>query len=475
MSESAWGGRFQEELAEAAARFSASVDVDKRLAPIDIEGSLAHVRMLGRCGVLPASDVERIEQGLQALAARVEAGDFSWDAKHEDVHMNLEVALTAEIGESGAKLHTARSRNDQVATDMRLWTKRACQGIRRSIDALIATLVARGIEELDVLMPGYTHLQRAQPVRLTHHLLAWCEMLERDAGRLRDAEARMDECPLGAGALATTTFAIDRKQSAAALGFARPTRNSLDTVADRDFLVEALSALSLCAVHLSRIAEELVLWSTQEFSFVTMSDAFATGSSMMPQKKNPDMAELIRGKCGRVVGDLVALLITLKGLPLSYNRDLQEDKAPVFQSFDTLSDCLEVMRGMVESLHFRADRMQAALREGFVNATEIADYLAAKGVPFRHAHHVSGRLVALALSRAQTLEELSLDDYKGEDAHFEADIFEAIRAEVAVERRDVEGGPAKARVLHALGESLDRLATRGYDTSALRSAWKARH
>ncbi len=461
MSEKAWGGRFEEELDPVAARFSASVDVDKRLAPEDIRGSIAHARMLGRRGIISAEDADKIVAGLELLAGEVERGKLAWDPAREDVHMNVEAALAEKIGEAAGRLHTARSRNDQVATDLRLWAREACLRTMGRIDALLAVLAGRAAGTVEVLMPGYTHLQRAQPVRLAHHLLAWCEMLDRDHGRLGDAARRMNESPLGAGALATTTFPIDRADTAAALGFVRPCRNSLDAVSSRDFLAEALAALAICSVHLSRIAEELVLWSSQEFGFVRMTDAFTTGSSMMPQKKNPDMAELVRGKTGRVVGDLVALLVLLKGLPLAYNRDLQEDKAPVFDAFDTVDACLEVLAGALRTAHFDAPRMRAALREGFLEATEIADWLAARGVAFRDAHHVAGRLVARAVSAGKTLPELGLDELRAEHAAFDESLARALDPEVIVERRDVQGGPARARVTEALADLTARLRARG--------------
>jgi argininosuccinate lyase len=385
---------------------------------------------------------------------------MTWSDAREDVHMNVEALLTERIGAAGGRLHTGRSRNDQVATDMRLWTREACYSTMRKIDGLLSVLARQARAHLDVLMPGYTHMQRAQPVRLAHHILAWSEMLERDRGRLEDAARRMDECPLGSGALAATTFPIDREQTARALGFARPTRNSLDATADRDFLVEALSALANCAVHLSRISEELVLWSTQEFGFMQMSDAFTTGSSMMPQKKNPDMAELVRGKTGRVVGDLVTMLVLLKGLPLAYNRDLQEDKPPVFDAFDTVDACLVVLAGALDSARFHADALRKALREGFLDATEIADYLAAKGVPFREAHHVAGRLVARAVRAGKVLSELSLAELREENPAFEPDIYAALDPETIVERRNVYGGPARAQVLLQIDELDARLGMR---------------
>ena len=460
MSDKAWGGRFEEELDAIAARFSASVDVDGRLWPQDIEGSIAHVRMLADRNVLTKDDAARIEAGLDTIRASIEAGEFRWDAAKEDVHMNIEAALTEAIGPAGGRLHTGRSRNDQVATDMRLWTRDACDLVAKDIDGLLEVLADQADAHLDVLMPGYTHLQRAQPVRLSHHLLAWAEMLERDRSRLVDAAKRMNESPLGAAALAGTTFPIDRETTAASLGFDLPMRNSLDAVSSRDFLLEAVSALAICSVHLSRIGEELVLWSSQVFAFVQMSDAFTTGSSIMPQKKNPDMPELVRGKTGRVVGSLVNLLVMLKGLPLTYNRDLQEDKAPTFEAFDTVRDCLAVLTGAIASASFDAARMAASLQAGFLDATEIADWLASRGVPFREAHHVAGRLVQRAVKEGRTLAELPLASYRATHEAFDNTIFGALDMETAVERRDVLGGPARSRVSDAIGELRGRLQAR---------------
>jgi argininosuccinate lyase len=463
MSSKAWGGRFSEELNALAARFSASVDVDQRLWPQDIAGSIAHVRMLAAQSIVSAEDADRIVAGLQDIRASIERGEFEWDEAKEDVHMNIESALTAAIGDAGGRLHTARSRNDQVATDMRLWTRGACADLSTQIDELLRVLVDKAEAHVDYLLPGYTHLQRAQPVRLAHHLLAWAEMLERDRGRLGDAAVRMNESPLGSAALASTTFALDREHSARALGFDRPMRNSLDAVSSRDFLLEAVAALSICAVNLSRIAEELVLWSSQEFGFVQMSDAYTTGSSIMPQKKNPDMPELVRGKTGRVVGDLVNLLMMVKGLPLAYNRDLQEDKQPTFDAFDTVSDCVAILSGAIESASFDRERMAAALKDGFVDATEVADWLAARGVPFREAHHVSGRLVQQAVQEGKTLSELPLEAYKKQHGAFDASIFEALDMDTAVERRSVFGGPARARVREAISDWRRRLQSRSSD------------
>ena len=461
MSKKAWGGRFDEEPNALAARFSASVDVDSRLAEEDIRGSIAHAEMLASIGVLTQTDLHKIKTGLSEILDEIRTGKMKWDAAREDVHMNIEALLTERIGDAGARLHTGRSRNDQVATDMRLWTRAACENTARHIDELIAVLVARAVQTRTVLMPGYTHMQRAQPVRLPHHLLAWCEMLERDCSRLHDAKKRMNESPLGSGALATTTFPLNRAMTATALGFDRPMRNSLDAVSDRDFLVEALAALANCAVHLSRIGEELVLWSSQEFGFVQMSDAFTTGSSMMPQKKNPDMAELVRGKSARVIGDLVTMLVLLKGLPLAYNRDLQEDKKPVFDAFDTVNDSLQVLSGALATAKFNDARMRSALREGFLEATDLADYLAARGVPFREAHHVAGRLVKMAVDSGRTLPELSLTELKKESAIFEGDVSRLFDPEVLVDLRDVEGGPAWTRVQHAISDAMKRLRSRG--------------
>ena len=460
MSDKAWGGRFEKELDAIATRFSASIDVDGRLWQQDIDGSIAHVRMLADQKVLSRADAEQIIDGLEAIRGSIKRGEFDWDESKEDIHMNIEAALTDAIGEAGGRLHTGRSRNDQVATDMRLWTRKACEETIADLDGFLEVLVDKADGHVDFLMPGYTHLQRAQPVRLAHHLLAWAEMLDRDRGRLADAASRMNESPLGSAALAGTTFAIDREATARALGFDRPMRNSLDAVASRDFLLEAVSALAICAVHLSRIAEELVLWSSQEFAFMQMSDAFTTGSSIMPQKKNPDMPELVRGKAGRVVGALVNLMVMQKGLPLAYNRDLQEDKAPTFDAFDTVRDCLAVLSGAIGTATFDEERMSAALQQGFLDATEVADWLASRGVPFREAHHVAGGLVQRAIQENKTLAELPLEAYEAAHGAFDDSIFLALDMNAAVERRDVLGGPARARVTDAIADFRDRLLAR---------------
>jgi len=460
MSDKAWGGRFEKELDAIAASFSASVDVDGRLWPQDIDGSIAHVRMLADQKIVSRQDADKIVGGLETIRTSIERGEFDWDESKEDVHMNIEAALTNAIGDAGGRLHTGRSRNDQVATDMRLWTREACTSVVADIDALLEVLVDKADGHLDFLMPGYTHLQRAQPIRLAHHLMAWAEMLDRDRDRLLDASKRMNESPLGSAALAGTTFPIDREATAKALGFDHAMRNSLDAVSSRDFLLESVSALAICSVHLSRIAEELVLWSSQEFAFMQMSDAFTTGSSIMPQKKNPDMPELVRGKTGRVVGSLVNLLVMLKGLPLTYNRDLQEDKAPVFDAFDTVHDCLAVLSGAIGSAKFDKDRMAASLQAGFLDATEVADWLALRGVPFRDAHHVAGKLVQRAAQEGKTLSELPLEAYQDAHEAFDDTVFYALNMESAVERRDVVGGPARGRVAAAIAELRGRLQAR---------------
>ena len=460
-TKTAWGGRFQEPTDAHAARFLESVSFDQRLADEDIAGSLAHAEMLQAIGVLTADELAAVRRGLGQIRAEVRAGTFEWDAAKEDVHMNVESTLTAREGDVGARLHTGRSRNDQVATDMRLWARDACTRVGRALDRLALTLVTRADEEIDTLLPAYTHTQRAQPNRLAHHLLAWVEMLERDRGRLDDCAHRMNECPLGAGAVCGTTFPLDRELTAGLLGFDRPARNSLDATADRDFLLELLAALSIASVHLSRVAEEMVWWSTQEFGFVEMADAHATGSSMMPQKKNPDVAEVVRGKSGRVIGDLVALLVVMKGLPLGYNRDLQEDKEPVFDAVDTVRDSADVLADAIGALRFRRERMREALGAGYVNATEVADYLAARGVPFRHAHEVAGRLVARAIERGVELGQLPLEVFREENALFTEDVYVALDPVTAIERRDIPGAPARRRVEAALVDARARLGRRG--------------
>ncbi|RYE87359.1 MAG: argininosuccinate lyase, partial [Myxococcales bacterium] len=456
-----WGGRFEATPAEAMLRLSASVAVDQELWRDDIEGSLAHARGLERAGVLTAEERATLEDGLRRVGDEIAAGTYTWDDAREDVHMNIEARLIELVGPVGGKLHTGRSRNDQVATDLRLYTRRRLGEARRAVANLRRAILDQAAQHVDTLLPGYTHLQRAQPVRLAHHLLAWSEMLERDSGRLADAARRLDELPLGSGAIAGTTFPIDRAAVAADLGFSRPTRNSMDATASRDFLLESINALAILGVHLSRIGEEIVLWSSQEFGFIELSDTFSTGSSMMPQKKNPDVAELVRGRSALVIGHAVTLMVLEKGLPLGYNRDLQEDKTPLFAAFTTSLVSVEALAGAIASATFRADRMQLALRHGHVGATELADYLAAKGVPFREAHEVIGKLVKLALRQGVGLDELPLATLREGHEAFDDDAYRVLDPEVALERRDLIGGPAKKRVLGEIDDARARLAGEG--------------
>ena len=445
-----WGGRFSGSLEDAMLRLSASVDVDRALAEDDIRGSMAHARALAQAGLLTAPELETMLGGLDKVLAEVKSGTMIWKNELEDVHMNVEARLVEIIGPLGGKLHTGRSRNDQVATDLRLFARRAATEIAAAIDRLCLVIVDRADEHVATLLPGYTHLQRAQPVRLAHHLLAWFEMLRRDRGRIADAQKRMNELPLGAGAIAGTTFDIDRHALAKDLEFDRPMANSMDATASRDFLTELTAALAITAVHLSRIGEEIVLWSSQEFRFVELSDGFATGSSMMPQKKNPDVAELVRGKSARVIGDLVALLTLEKGLPLGYNRDLQEDKAPFFDAVATVGLSADALAGALATATFRVDRMRSALGEGHLTATEVADFLAARGVPFREAHEITGRLVREAMARGVTLAEIPVPVMRGFHPLIDESLLPLLEPEVAIERRKTFGAPSLAHVKQAL-------------------------
>lgn len=429
---------------------NASVGFDWRLLTHDVAGSVAHARMLARVGIITAEDAERIVVGLGQVARALESGELALEPSLEDVHMNVEARLSERIGVAGARLHTARSRNDQVATDLRLYLRAAIGEIGQAIDDLLRAIAVQARAHVDTLAPGYTHLQRAQPVRLAHHLLAYAEMFARDRGRFEDAARRANVSPLGAGALAGTTFPIDRDGVAAALGFAGVTRNSLDAVGDRDFAVEAVAAAALAQVHLSRLGEELVLWASQEFGFVRLPEGYCSGSSMMPQKVNPDIPELLRAKSGRVIGDLVALLTVLKGLPLAYNKDLQETQEPLYDAVETLTACLRVTAGLVAGLEFDVARLGRAVGEGHLVATELADYLAAKGVPFRRAHDVAGALVRCAIARGVELSALSLEELRAEAPEFDDDVRAWLEPLAAIDRRDLPGGPARGRVLAEL-------------------------
>jgi argininosuccinate lyase len=441
------GGRFEGALDPAAAALNASIDFDRRLLPHDVAGSIAHAEMLAAQGLISPADATAIIDGLRSVAGRLASGELTWDAALEDVHMNVEARLIDEIGDAGRRLHTARSRNDQVATDLRLYARAAATRLIGAIDDLRRALVTQTMRHVDTLMPGYTHLQRAQPVRLAHHLLAYDAMLERDRGRIEDAARRGDVSPLGSGALAGTTLPIDRERVAGALGFHGVTRNSLDAVGDRDFAIELVAAIALAQVHLSRLGEELVLWTTSEFGFARIGEAYCSGSSLMPQKMNPDLAELLRGKAGRTIGAWVTLMTVVKGLPLAYNKDLQETQEPLYDAVETLEACLAVTRGMVDSLVFDVARMRAAIDEGHLVATELADYLVTRGVAFREAHDVAGRLVRLATERRVELRALTLDELRAVHPAFDADVGEWLDPARAVDRRDLPGGPARSRVV----------------------------
>ena len=432
--------------------FTSSLAFDRRLARYDIQGSQAHCKMLVKQKLLTPAEGEKIRKGLERVQREIERDRFPFLASDEDIHMAVERRLTEKIGLLGGKLHTARSRNDQVLLDVRLYLREETQHIHKLLTALQKRLARLAKRHRDVVMPGYTHLQRAQPVLLAHHLLAYYDMLDRDAERLQECRQRINVLPLGAGALAGTSLPIDRAYVARLLGFARVSTNSLDTVADRDFLVEFLSVSAMISMHLSRFAEELVLWASSEFQFIELPDAFATGSSMMPQKKNPDVPEIIRGKTGRVYGNLFALLTTLKGLPLAYNRDLQEDKEPLFDTVDTVKSMLSVLEAMLGQLVFRPDRMQAAALGGFTLATDVADYLVEKGVPFRKAHDIVARVVRRCLSDDIGLEQLSLEDWQGFSSAFESDLLPRLSLEAAVDRRRSAGGTARANVHKRLQE-----------------------
>jgi argininosuccinate lyase len=435
-----WGGRFAKPLDEFVVEFGASLPFDQRMWDADIRGSLAHANMLAACGVISAEDATAIAGGLSAIRGEMAAGTFQFDAADEDIHMAVERALTTLVGDAGKRLHTARSRNDQVALDERMYAKDSALGLLGATDALRATLLRLAEDHFGVVMPGYTHMQKAQPVLLSHHLLAYFWMLTRDAGRLRHAHEAADVMPLGSAALAGTTFPIDRAAVASDLGFSAITANSLDAVSDRDFLLDLTYACAVAMVHLSRLCEELILWSTDEFGFITMDDSFSTGSSIMPQKKNPDFAELTRGKTGRVVGDLTSLLVTLKGLPLAYNKDMQEDKEPAFDAIDTLGNCLHALDGMLSTMTVDGARMRAAAAGGFMAATDLADHLAARGVPFREAHEIVGRLVLRCESEGRTLQQLTLTELRAASPAFEDEALQAVDVDTAVARRVSAGG-----------------------------------
>ena len=438
-----WAGSFHKELDPKTNDFNSSIAVDSRMFREDIEGSIAHATMLGECGVIDRAESEKMVEELKKIRDDIESGRMVIDPNAEDIHTVIEEELTARLGDAGKRLHTARSRNDQVAVDVRLYLRHECDSLVEMLRELIGVLCDKAEEGSDMVMPGYTHMQRAQPITFGHHMMAYAEMFLRDIGRLQDAKKRMNIMPLGSGALAGTTYPIDRFRTAELLGFDAPCRNSLDGVADRDFCAEIASAVSLAMVHLSRFSEELVLWCSWEFRFVRLDDAFSTGSSIMPQKKNPDIAELVRGKSGRVFGDLMGLLTMMKGLPLAYNKDMQEDKEAVFDAIDTLRMCLTAFTPMVQTMTLLPDNMKKAAAGGFINATDVADYLVhEKGLPFRDAYRMTGDLVARCEELGETLESLPLDEYQKVCDLFDEKVYEAISLSACVNGRTVYGGPA---------------------------------
>lgn len=445
-----WGGRFEKATSHMVDDFHSSITFDSRLYKQDILGSIAHATMLGEQGIIPNADADAIVCGLKGILADIEAGNVTFSIEAEDIHMNIEMLLTQRIGDAGKRLHTGRSRNDQVALDARMYVKDAVSDAITHLASLEKVLLERAKQEASTVMAGYTHLQKAQPITLGHHLMAYFEMFRRDIDRFSDSVKRVDEMPLGSGALAGTTYPLDRPRVAQLLGFAEITRNSLDAVSDRDFMIEYCANASLVMMHLSRFCEELILWSSHEFGYVEMDDAFSTGSSIMPQKKNPDVAELVRGKTGRVYGDLSALLAMMKSLPLAYNKDMQEDKEALFDAHDTLVKSLSTFTGMLQTLTFKRERMLAGALGGFANATDAADYLVKKGLPFREAHEVIGKLVHYCIEKRLTLLDVALHDYKHFCPLFTEDIFDAISLETCVSQRCLPGGPAPAQVLSAV-------------------------
>ncbi|MBK5211339.1 MAG: argininosuccinate lyase [Coriobacteriia bacterium] len=451
-----WGGRFEKAPSALIQEFGASLPVDRRMWREDIDGSRAHAKMLGKIGVLSSADVEAIEKGLGEIVSLIESGEFVWDIEDEDVHMAIEKKLTELIGTAGARLHTGRSRNDQVATDTRLYCKKREIGLMHEMNAARSTLIDLAKKNMSVYMPGYTHLQKAQPILFSHHMLAYAHMFSRDFKRVMYAYEASDVSPLGSAALAGTTFPLDRRYSADLLGFDAISQNSLDAVSDRDFLLDLAYACSTAQMHLSRLSEEIVLWSSDEFGFITLDDGYSTGSSIMPQKKNPDFAELVRGKTGRVYGDLLQLLVMLKGLPLAYNKDMQEDKEGVFDAIDTVENCLIAMRGMLSTLTVNEDVMKVAAHGGFMAATDLADYLVGTGMPFRQAHEVVGEIVLQCEKEGKSLQELTAEEYFASNHAFKEDVLEAVSIENAVGRRTSFGGTAPDSVRTQL-ETAERM------------------
>lgn len=441
-----WGGRFKSGVNELVNTFNASISIDSRMYKEDILGSLAHVKMLGKQGIIPAKDSEKIVNGLNEILKRMENGVIHIDNSSEDIHSFIESTLTYYIGDEGKKLHTGRSRNDQVALDTKLYVKKYLIVVANELLNLQTVILNKAKENINTIMPGYTHMQKAQPITFAHHIMAYAEMLKRDYGRLLDCYERMNEMPLGSGALATSTYPIDRNFVSNELGFNKPTVNSIDSVSDRDYAIEALSALSLIMMHLSRFSEEVILWCTGEFNFVELDDAYSTGSSIMPQKKNPDVAELVRGKTGRVYGDLMTLLTVMKGIPLAYNKDMQEDKESLFDGLDTVLISIQTFTGMLDTMKIKKDVMKKAASGGFTNATDVADYLVKKSEAFRNAHEIVGKIVLYCIDENKAIDDLSLDEFKSFSPFFEEDVYKAIDLITCVEERSVMGGPSSSSV-----------------------------
>ena len=441
-----WGGRFKSGVNELVNTFNASISIDSRMYKEDILGSLAHVKMLGKQGIIPAKDSEKIVNGLNEILKRMENGVIHIDNSSEDIHSFIESTLTYYIGDEGKKLHTGRSRNDQVALDTKLYVKKYLIVVANELLNLQTVILNKAKENINTIMPGYTHMQKAQPITFAHHIMAYAEMLKRDYGRLLDCYERMNEMPLGSGALATSTYPIDRNFVSNELGFNKPTVNSIDSVSDRDYAIEALSALSLIMMHLSRFSEEVILWCTGEFNFVELDDAYSTGSSIMPQKKNPDVAELVRGKTGRVYGDLMTLLTVMKGIPLAYNKDMQEDKEALFDGLDTVLISIQTFTGMLDTMKIKKDVMKKAASGGFTNATDVADYLVKKGEAFRNAHEIVGKIVLYCIDENKAIDDLSLDEFKSFSPFFEEDVYKARDLITCVEERSVMGGPSSSSV-----------------------------
>ncbi|HIY00070.1 argininosuccinate lyase [Faecalicatena contorta] len=446
-----WGGRFTKETDQLVYNFNASISFDKRLYAQDIRGSIAHVMMLAKQGILTDADKEKIVEGLEGILDDIEKGRLEISDKYEDIHSFVEAVLTERIGEPGKKLHTGRSRNDQVALDMKLYTRDEVHLIDNLLKELLFAILNIMEEHTETIMPGFTHLQKAQPITLAHHMGAYFEMFKRDHERMHDIYRRMNTCPLGSGALAGTTYPLDRDYTAKLLGFDGPTLNSMDGVSDRDYLIELLAALATVMMHLSRFSEEIIIWNSNEYQFVELDDAYSTGSSIMPQKKNPDIAELVRGKTGRVYGALMSLLTSMKGIPLAYNKDMQEDKEPAFDAIDTAKGCISLFTGMLRTIRFNKDRMEASARHGFTNATDAADYLVGKGVPFRDAHGIVGQLVLYCIDKGIALDDMTLEEYREISPVFQEDIYDAISIDTCVNKRVTTGAPGKKAMEEVIG------------------------